>query len=401
MDRVAWRDRSAQLATKNLSRIRAGDLKLGEPLRYSIYDQRGTLLLRQGVVVNIPAQIERLLAEGVFADEEEMARASPGSTRAPEPPPVLKIPAFLRAEDFCNQLKGLMVQIIRVPDQGKVTQGAQGLAREIQATCAEDPVPLVAALHVDHVTTPMVIHQLFGAVLAELVGKRAEMSEAERLSMVCAALTRDIGQAAFQHELDRIQGPLTESLKEKVRQHPRKSVEMLQRAGVTDAAWLSAVETHHERLNGTGYPAGAKGEQIGPMARLLAVCDTYSAMVKPRPYRPKGQATHTQLALREIFSDQGTTVDSGFAALLIKTIGVLPPGSIVRLKCGEVAIVRDTVTSLTQARVWTLYDRTQMPVLEPVPRDTSNPGHEIVGMAYYSECRSAHLVIKSLWLKGK
>ena len=152
---------------------------------------------------------------------------------------------------------------------------------------------------------------------------------------------------------------------------------MRQRAGVTDAAWLSAVETHHERLNGTGYPAGAKGEQIGPMARLLAVCDTYSAMVKPRPYRPKGQATHTQLALREIFSDQGTTVDSGFAALLIKTIGVLPPGSIVRLKCGEVAIVRDTVTSLTQARVWTLYDRTQMPVLEPVPRDTSNPGHEI------------------------
>lgn len=389
------------MTARNLCRVQSGDIRLGEPLRHSIYDARGTLLLRKGVVVSIPSQIERLLADGVFADEAELAAAGTGRSARAEPPPVLKIPTFLRAEDFCQTLKSLVLQVLRVPEQANLVQKAGDLARNIQAACAENHAPLVAALHVDQDTNPLIIHQVFGAVLCELVARRLEIGEAERVPLICAALTRDFGQTVIQQELDAHHGPLTDALRAKLHQHPQRSVDLLRRAGVTDSSWLDAVQSHHERLDGSGYPAGLRGDQIAVGARLLAVCDIYSAMVKPRAHRPRGQANFTQLALREIFGDQGVKIDNALAAQLIKAIGVLPPGSIVRLKCGEIAIVKDTVSSLAGARVWSIYDQHQMPVLEPLPRDTSKPGHEIVGMAHYSECRSAQIVIRSLWLKEK
>src|SRR6185369_7611358 len=101
------------------------------------------------------------------------------------------------------------------------------------------------------------------------------------------------------------------ALRARMHQHPNLSAELLVRAGVTDPAWLQAVRGHHERLNGSGYPAGLKGEQISSGARILAVADIYSAMEKPRPYRNK--AHFPQNALKEIYLKKDAEIDGEMA----------------------------------------------------------------------------------------
>ena len=80
------------------------------------------------------------------------------------------------------------------------------------------------------------------------------------------------------------------------------------------AATLPGVRHHHERWDGGGYPDGLAGEQIPPLARILAVADTFDAMTSDRPYR-KGLSWET--ALSEVARGAGTQFDPALAALFV------------------------------------------------------------------------------------
>jgi HD-GYP domain-containing protein (c-di-GMP phosphodiesterase class II) len=384
------------MASRELRRVSGSEIRLNEPLKFSIYDEHGTLLLRKGIIVTIPAQIERLLKTGIYEDNSERdEREDRESSREDN-----RTPTYVRAEDICSKLKSLYVQIFRMPDQIDVQERTSAIAQMIQDACECDFTGVVAALHVDAHIHYLALHQVLGAVLVELVAKLEGMPPAARISLICAALTRDIGQARFHADLDKVSGPLTDEMKALVHNHPAGSAEILKSAGVKDPIWLSAVEEHHERIDGSGYNKGLSSPQISSGGKLLAICDSYSAMVKPRPYRRNGQAKFTQSALRDLFTQGGKSVDQSFAALLVKAIGIIPPGTIVQLKCGEIAIAKDRISNPADAIVYTLYDKNQMPTVEPLQRNTSNPEHEITGMIPHSECRSAQLIIKSIWSKG-
>jgi HD-GYP domain-containing protein (c-di-GMP phosphodiesterase class II) len=72
----------------------------------------------------------------------------------------------------------------------------------------------------------------------------------------------------------------------------------LQQLGVTNPAWLTAVSQHHERFDGSGYPAGLSAETITREARLIAVADVYAAMVIEHAHR---RAYAANVALKEIY----------------------------------------------------------------------------------------------------
>ncbi len=383
---------------RQLRKLTQSEIVLNEPLRFSVYDEAGVLLLRKGFVVKIPAQIERLLQGGIFQDMEEDEIKRPTSSAPPRE--IEKPPVFLSGEQICNRVKSMYAGILKLPDQADAQNRGLEIAAMIQDACADEPDSLVAALHIDITTAYLLVHQSLGGVLAELIGAQAGMTPEARRPLIAAAVTRDIAQTVIQGELDRHQGPLTPELRAKIENHPLKGCEYLKAGGVTDPLWLEAVAGHHERLDGSGYPTKASGDAISTGARLLAVCDVYSAMIKPRPYRTQGKAVLTQSALRDIYTSSGNTLDKTYSSLLIKAIGILPAGSIVRLECGEIAIVKNACHNPADTLVHSIYDKSQMPLMTPVPRQTSQPGFAINGMAHYSECRSAQLTIRRLWLKG-
>ena len=150
---------------------------------------------------------------------------------------------------------------------------------------------------------------------------------------------------------------------------------LLKAAGVEDPLWLDAVLHHHERLDGSGYPHGLMGRDIGDGARLLAVVDIFSAMVRPRAYR---EAVIARNALRNLFMERGTAVDTELPGLLVKEIGVFPPGTVVRLASGEVGVVTHRGGNAACPRVARLVNANGTFAAVARSRDTREAEHVIV-----------------------
>jgi putative nucleotidyltransferase with HDIG domain len=146
------------------------------------------------------------------------------------------------------------------------------------------------------------VTDLAHAIAVEL-GLSGEQSRAVRL----AGMLHDVGKMLIPGELLSKPGRLTDTEFETVRTHSRAGSEMLKEMKVPSPI-VDIVEQHHERIDGSGYPSGLKGDQSALEARILAVADVVEAMSSERPYRP---AFSVDKALEEIVSNRGKLYDAG------------------------------------------------------------------------------------------
>jgi HD-GYP domain-containing protein (c-di-GMP phosphodiesterase class II) len=156
---------------------------------------------------------------------------------------------------------------------------------------------------------------------------------------VLAALVHDAGMLAVPPEVLAQPGPLDDGQRRLVEGHVRAGAALAARL-LPDGPWLAeAVAGHHERLDGTGYPAGLRELQLGALPRLLAVCDVYAALCAPRPHRP-ARETRTALTDTLLLAEQGA-LDRNHAERLLQ-LGFYPVGSVVELADGAVGVVAAT-----------------------------------------------------------
>lgn len=383
----------AQKASLRL--ISPGTIVLGKAFPYSIYDKSGVLLFCQGSVIHMADQVTRLVGRGAQYNEDESPAGAQAGAHRHALPGQDEQSAFENLNSLILNLKHGLLTAIKTPEQIDVSARFMKIAQSVQLICKEDIDSALAAPSLDAFNPYIVVHQMMGAVLTELIAQNRGFSSEQRLSLVCAALTRDIGQMPMQAELDLHQGTLPDDLAVRMRKHPVKSSDLLRCAGVTDPNWLQAVHAHHERLNGTGYPDALKDEEISLGAKILAVADTYSAMVKPLAYRPN--ALVSQTALKEIYQRRDTEFDGENVRILISKIGLLPPGTVVKLKCGEIAVIKSPTVKAVGATVYSIYGKSGMVLTTPVRRHTSHPGYEITGLVPYAEYRNAVAVFKRVW----
>ncbi len=149
-------------------------------------------------------------------------------------------------------------------------------------------------------------HQQRVAHLARAIGRRMGMDEERALGLHVAASLHDIGKIAIPIELLTKPGRISELEFSLIRGHPVVAHDIL--AGI-DFPWPVAqtVLQHHERLDGSGYPNGLKGDEIMLEGRILAVADVLEAMASHRPYRP---ALGDEAALEELQSGVGTLYET-------------------------------------------------------------------------------------------
>jgi HD-GYP domain-containing protein (c-di-GMP phosphodiesterase class II) len=156
------------------------------------------------------------------------------------------------------------------------------------------------------------------------------------LEPVLAALIHDCGMLRVPVSILAQPSALTTEQKRTVEDHTRIGVELAVRFPANPAWLVEAAGDHHERLDGTGYPAGKKSESIGSLSRLLAVCDVYAAMAAPRPYR-LARETRTALTDTLLLAEQGA-LDRLQAERLLR-LSFYPIGSVVELADGAVGQV--------------------------------------------------------------
>ena len=154
-----------------------------------------------------------------------------------------------------------------------------------------------------------------------------------------AALVHDAGMMGVPVEVLSEAGPLDDAGRRAIEAHTRLGAEMVRRL-LPEAAWLvEAATAHHERLDGTGYPAGLREVQVSSLARLIAVCDTYAALCCPRPHR-LARETRTALTDTLLLAESGQ-LDKGHAERLLQ-LSFYPVGSAVELADGSVGVVAAT-----------------------------------------------------------
>ena len=180
-------------------------------------------------------------------------------------------------------------------------------------------------------------HALVCGTLCHILAHELELPPHERDSLVRAAFTMNIGMTALQDELAHQRDRPTPTQQQAIESHPSLGVDMLEHLEVRDDLWLDVVGQHHtpptERVS---EPAPLR--QLGAeerLSRVLATIDRYAAMISPRKSRVGRSATDSVRAIVGQDVEQGDEVS--FA--LVRTVGLCPPGTFVRLDNGETAIV--------------------------------------------------------------
>jgi putative nucleotidyltransferase with HDIG domain len=149
-------------------------------------------------------------------------------------------------------------------------------------------------------------HQKKVALISEAISRKMGWDDQRVQGLFLAGLVHDIGKIAIPAEILTKPSKLTEIEATLMRQHPNTGYEILKDIPFT---WplAKAVQQHHERLDGSGYPNGLKGDQIIPEALILAVADTLESMSSHRPYRPGLGIDKT---LEYINQESGKTFDA-------------------------------------------------------------------------------------------
>lgn len=159
-------------------------------------------------------------------------------------------------------------------------------------------------------------HALICAVLVHLTADQLGMKTAERLPLIHAALTMNVSMTALQDALATQVENLTAEQSKVVAHHATQSAKMLRELGVEDPVWLRLVEKHHQELPND------------LLVTILNAVDRYAAMISPRSYRPGRSAVES---IRAIHSNIGF--------VLVRAVGVYPPGTYVQLTSHELAVV--------------------------------------------------------------
>ena len=87
----------------------------------------------------------------------------------------------------------------------------------------------------------------------------------------------------------------------RIKRHPEDSMLLLKGLGITQTEILKSAAEHHERWDGSGYPKGMKGDRVNSVARVIAIADSYTAMIQDKPYR---QGKKPTMAAVELFKDK-------------------------------------------------------------------------------------------------
>lgn len=149
------------------------------------------------------------------------------------------------------------------------------------------------------------------------IAKQLKLNKTQLENLTIAASLHDIGKINVPEEILNKPGRLTDEEFAIIKKHPSDGAEMIK--GTYYEEIYPIIEQHHERMNGTGYPNGLRGEEISLEARIIAVSDTFDAMTEDRAYR---KAHNAQIALDELKRLSGTHYDpevvNAFEEVLIK-----------------------------------------------------------------------------------
>ena len=174
------------------------------------------------------------------------------------------------------------------------------------------------------------------ASLSLLIGRKAGYGMMDLPNLGMAALLMNLGYCLVRSSILQSPDSLMGKVSQETPRHPDNGARLLDQLGSFSPDVIRAVEEHHERWDGSGYPARLKGSEISPFARIIAIADTYFELVSNRPGKP---ACMPHEAVEFILAGCGELFDPDLTQIFVRLVPVYSAGTAVKLNTGELGIV--------------------------------------------------------------
>jgi HD-GYP domain-containing protein (c-di-GMP phosphodiesterase class II) len=179
-------------------------------------------------------------------------------------------------------------------------------------------------------------HSLNVGLLSIILGRAEGLSPIELETVGLCGMLHDMGKAKIPLEILNKEGAFSHDEFEVMKTHTTWGYKILNQKSDIDDEIANVAHSHHERLNGRGYPRALPVEEITYFSRIVAIADTYDAITSKRIYSP---AKTSLEALRILIGAKGSHYDAKLVDRFVECIGIYPAGSVAELSNGEVGIV--------------------------------------------------------------
>ena len=327
-----------------MKKIFASQVQVGMHLPCDVYNEKGVLLWTAGSVVKNDHQAAKLAKHGYRSDLQEWILSKKGHKVQDEKTEAKAVKhkktyVYNTVLDAFLEIQLPLIYIFDVfkadsfhKDKHDLTQQIKSVVDVILDVCETHPEETIATMHMFQNAKHTLLSAIYNCALTTLLCHTLKLSEEEIQIYASAALTANGSILKLQDVLMCQKTRTTVDQKNQIKNHPYESLMLLTRAGVREERWLDAVLMHHERMDGSGYPRGLKGDEIPLGSRILAVADADLKLVMPK------RSIDPPTALKTLYKRYTNRLDKDIVFLMVKFFGVVPPGTMVELKEGGFGI---------------------------------------------------------------
>ena len=341
---------------------------------------------RTQFLINDAATLSEILASGVqeclidISKGQDLPTAKPGAAAQPntQPSPAPKRERKALTEELqqaarirARSAKTMRKLFTEVRLGNAIETGeCVALVDDVVESIDRHPDALLSLARLKTADEYTYMHSVAVCALMVALGRQLGLDDAQCREAGMAGMMHDLGKAAMPQDVLNKPGKLTNEEFEIIKQHPRRGYEMLLEGTKVSDGVMDVCLHHHERYDGTGYPDKLAAEKISLLARMGAVCDVYDAVTSDRPYKAGWDPAH---ALSQMATWKGhfdTTVFQTF----VKSVGIYPTGSLVKMRSGRLAVVLEqNPSALTKPRVKLFFSTRHGLPLEHQVLDLASP----------------------------
>jgi len=381
-----------------LKKIGVEDLRLGMYVHELCGSWMDHPFWRSRLKLDDPAVLKQILespvrevmidiSKGLDVAASEPAEPAPVPTIATSEPahiaePRVSLEAEMgRAAKICATARGAVSSMFQEARMGKAIDAKHALpvVEEISSSVQRNPGALIGLARLKNKDDYTYMHSVAVCALMVALARQLKLDDAQVREAGMAGLLHDIGKMMVPLAILNKPGKLTDDEFVSVKSHPEEGYKLLKAgSGVSDIT-LDVCLHHHEKMAGNGYPEKLKGDQLSIFARMGAVCDVYDAITSNRPYKNGWDPSES---IRKMAEWSGPHFDPVVFQAFVKSIGIYPVGTLVKLESGRLGVVVEQgEKSLLAPKVKVFFSTKSTSYIPPQVLDLAGPGlqDKIVG----------------------